>query len=485
MSRFLAISSLILVASLAPMLISAQESAVQNIQIGRTALDIKITGGLAYVTNPAEGVISVIDTDTKQVVDTISSRPGVLFLEVAPDRNKLYATVEGQNIVLVYDLQTRQQIAVIDLGHEQIVRFSTADAVYGEREVVYFATSGVGMSYNNNDKMLYVIHSEINHVKVVDTNTNQVVGSIPVGITPVQIAIDETTNTAYVTNWESNNLTIIDLTTSQVQGTLHTGFVPTRMVIDQQNRMLYVSHLASPHVTAVNINDNTISQVIPLKAATHALALDREAGLLHVTYRPDSPFTGQAAIHRVEFIDTTTNSLVSGIDIPSNPYQIRMGDDKQLFGTVIRDGTVFAVDLPNLAEYQSIIAKAESGDFGGGCLVATAAYGTELAPQVQLLREVRGNMMGTGSGAAFMGGFNSLYYAFSPTVADWERSNPAFKELVKITITPMLSTLSILNYVDLDSEQAVLGYGIGLILLNIGIYFAIPTAVILKIRSEL
>ena len=59
---------------------------------------------------------------------------------------------------------------------------------------------------------------------------------------------------------------------------------------------------------------------------------------------------------------------------------------------------------------------------GGGCLIATAAYGSEMAPQVQLLREIRDNqLMNTESGTAFMIGFNELYYTFSPTIADMER----------------------------------------------------------------
>jgi peptidyl-prolyl cis-trans isomerase B (cyclophilin B) len=123
---------------------------------------------------------------------------------------------------------------------------------------------------------------------------------------------------------------------------------------------------------------------------------------------------------------------------------------------------------------------------GGGCLVATATFGSELAPQIQTLRELRDNMVqNTNSGAAFMTEFNQFYYSFSPTIADWERQNPIFKETVKITITPMLSTLSMLNYVDMHSEQELLGYGLGIILLNIGMYFVVPTIIILKTKDRL
>ena len=123
---------------------------------------------------------------------------------------------------------------------------------------------------------------------------------------------------------------------------------------------------------------------------------------------------------------------------------------------------------------------------GGGCLIATATFGTELAPQVQQLRELRDNsLLQTASGTSFMSSFNDFYYSFSPTIADWERESPVFKEAVKITLTPMISSLSILNYVDMDSEESVLGYGMSLILLNLGMYFVAPALVVIKVRTKL
>jgi peptidyl-prolyl cis-trans isomerase B (cyclophilin B) len=130
-----------------------------------------------------------------------------------------------------------------------------------------------------------------------------------------------------------------------------------------------------------------------------------------------------------------------------------------------------------------ILSEDESVE-GGGCLIATATFGSELAPQVQQLRELRDNtILSTESGIAFMTGFNQFYYSFSPIIADLERENPMFKEIVKISITPMLSTLSILNYAEIDSEQEMISYGMGIILMNVGMYFVAPAIIIYKIRK--
>jgi hypothetical protein len=119
-----------------------------------------------------------------------------------------------------------------------------------------------------------------------------------------------------------------------------------------------------------------------------------------------------------------------------------------------------------------------------GCLISTATFGTELAPQVQMLREIRDQqLLQTSSGISFMSGFNQFYYSFSPAVSDLERQSPIFRELVKVTISPMLSTLSILQFADVDSEQEILGYGIGIILLNIGMYLVLPVFLIVRVNK--
>ena len=135
-------------------------------------------------------------------------------------------------------------------------------------------------------------------------------------------------------------------------------------------------------------------------------------------------------------------------------------------GTDLIDGICELIDQPN----------------GGGCLIATATYGSEMAPQVQLLREIRDNkLMSTETGSSFVTGFNEIYYSFSPVIADYERENPMFKEAIKLGITPLISSLAILDYA--DSEDEIIGYGISLIVLNIVMYIAAPAVVIYKVRK--
>jgi len=145
-----------------------------------------------------------------------------------------------------------------------------------------------------------------------------------------------------------------------------------------------------------------------------------------------------------------------------------------------------SLDSFEILSQKDLIMKSsteKSIEGGGGCLIATATYGSELAPQVQQLRELRDNqLLQTESGTQFMGTFNDVYYSFSPIIADYERENPLFKEAVKLAITPMISTLSLME--NAESESEVLGIGISVIMLNLGMYLGVPAIVVIGIRKR-
>jgi len=142
------------------------------------------------------------------------------------------------------------------------------------------------------------------------------------------------------------------------------------------------------------------------------------------------------------------------------------------------------VTLPDdgATQTEKVVAEEKSTEEGGGCLIATATYGSEMATEVQQLRELRDNqLLNTESGTTFMNTFNDIYYSFSPIIADYERENPLFKEAIKLTITPMISSLSLMENV--NSESEVLSIGISVIMLNLGMYLGVPAIVVIGIRK--
>jgi len=184
----------------------------------------------------------------------------------------------------------------------------------------------------------------------------------------------------------------------------------------------------------------------------------------------------------VEFSVTVPPDYEGSQKLMPNIYAVEYGETggQTQLNIQMKKTVTLIITQPETTEMQ----QKTDDSAGGGCLIATATYGSELAPQVQMLREIRDNsLLQTQSGQSFMQGFNEFYYSFSPTIADYERENPVFKEAVKLTITPLLASLSLLNYVDLDSEESVLGYGIGIILMNVGMYFVAPAIVIYRLKN--
>ena len=224
---------------------------------------------------------------------------------------------------------------------------------------------------------------------------------------------------------------------------------------NNNNRFFYISN----YLNQINIS------------APRVIQFDKTKGLLIIEDLGNVELLKQGGWFTYSF-------QVNATSIDEQPNSRDRLDMKYFFGT---ESSVSKQQL----EIRSVPLGEELPPQVGGCLIATAAFGSEMAPQVQFLREIRDNtVLQTESGSAFMSGFNQFYYSFSPAIADYERENTVFKEAVKLTLTPLLTSLTLLQYADIDSESEMLGYGIGIILLNIGMYFVAPAVLIMKVRKN-
>jgi hypothetical protein len=233
---------------------------------------------------------------------------------------------------------------------------------------------------------------------------------------------------------------------------------------------------------------------------------------------PANPNPGDQTQLKISFINKQTNTIQQHIDyrvtvtqgqnqvfgIPithtaegyvSIPYQFQSTGDYQVIVSV--EGILFQPIPPETAVFSITVGGSQSPQQvqsnkttplekpKSGCLIATAAFGSELAPQVQFLREYRDNtIMATVAGASFLNVFNTVYYSFSPTVADAERTHPLLQETVRVGIVPLLGILQIAKFSTIEnSNLSVIMSGIMASSL-VGATYLWPTGLAIKAIRE-
>lgn len=200
---------------------------------------------------------------------------------------------------------------------------------------------------------------------------------------------------------------------------------------------------------------------------------------------------------RVVAIGRAQAEAVSGTaDVPANsnsPFGFAITDRLQTY-KIVRYSLVVQSDQ-YASEAVLFGAPGQGSPTGNqtqsGCLIATAAFGSEFAPQVQQLREFRDEIaMETFAGSSFMAAFNSWYYSFSPSVAEYERHSPPAREAVRVLIQPLLLILSasaslhgLLTSSGLNAEAAVVGTGMTASSL-VGLLYLFPAAVAVGIKKK-
>lgn len=196
---------------------------------------------------------------------------------------------------------------------------------------------------------------------------------------------------------------------------------------------------------------------------------------------PSKPNLNEETKLKINFMNKSTNTIQEHVDYS---IVIKKGD-AQIFGTPLIHTAIGSVTIPyefqEEGEYEIIVdvetivfqpIPSESAIFTisiekpqpqpkNGCLIATAAFGSELAPQVQFLREYRDSrIMTTAAGSSFLNVFNMIYYSFSPTIADLEKDNSVLQEFIRSGMAPLLGILQVAKVSSVgDGEIAVLTSG--------------------------
>ena len=143
-----------------------------------------------------------------------------------------------------------------------------------------------------------------------------------------------------------------------------------------------------------------------------------------------------------------------------------------------------AAEVQKLADANKPVVQSDHG----GCLIATATFGSPMAAQVQLLRDFRQNTIySSAAGTQFMIAFETWYYSFSPTIADFINDHPLTKPPMRVILTPLLGILSLSKYMSLafafHTELSVIVAGLIASSL-IGLVYFFPLLLIMHITAR-
>ena len=274
--------------------------------------------------------------------------------------------------------------------------------------------------------------------------------------------------------------TIEELQTNSYRGTLNGRELEAQSVViddytSEQNRIVhFVINNAMLHrfSDAISDSENAIFTLAPAekpKFPLDILSLPGEKFLFQLSWGPDIIETGIPTMFVMNIQDPATGDLIRGSSFDlvlmqdgNETHRTHMSSE---FGTYSYEYTFSKAGTVTLAA-DNINGQVESSRIdlvvqqGTGnvnpqpqptqsqCLIATAAFGSELTPQVQYLRHFRDHyILSTASGTAFMNAFNTFYYSFSPQIAEYEREQPWLQTTVKVALYPLFGTLMAAEHV--------------------------------------
>ena len=220
-----------------------------------------------------------------------------------------FATLVQADMVYVAD--GGNKVNVIDTSNNKIV-----------------ATIPVGihpfcMLINQAGRYIYVTNSvSVGTVSVIDTYSNRVISTIVVGQQPACMAINPSGTRLYVTNWGSDNVSVVDTGTNKVVATVTVGQRPISMAINKSGTFAYVVNQTSGDISVIDMSNNNVVRTIPVGNHSVGASWDKKSVYLEISPDEKRIYVADYGSNTVSVIDTSTNIVIDTVNVGSYPVRL-------------------------------------------------------------------------------------------------------------------------------------------------------------------
>jgi PQQ-dependent dehydrogenase (methanol/ethanol family)/PQQ-dependent catabolism-associated beta-propeller protein len=295
------------------------------------------THAVAFVSNEDSGDISIIDLQTRSVLQTIAVGKRPRGLRLSPDGKKLYVAVSGSpkatpgtdESTLPPPDRSADGIAEIDLASARLVR------------TIPSGTDPESFDLSPDGRFAYVSNEDSAKTSIVDLARGQVVHSVEVGGEPEGVTTCPDGKCVYVTSEQDGTVHVLDSRSRRVQAVVPVGKRPRTVLFDRDGTRAFVSNELSSSITIVDTASHAALSTITVdrpRALVMGLALSPDDATLYAS-------TGRGG--EVAVIDVSTASVkatVSGVG--TRPWGIAVSPDgRQLYTANGPSNDVSVVDL--------------------------------------------------------------------------------------------------------------------------------------------
>jgi len=213
---------------------------------------------------------------------------------------------------------------------------ASAAGGYTVTATIPVGSSPIGVAVDPAARTAYVTNFGGDTVAVIDEATRTVTATIPVGSTPDGVAVDPAARTAYVVNFGGDTVSVIDEATRTVTATIPVGSTPDGVAVDPAARTAYVVNDGGDTVSVIDEATRTVTATIPVGSEPIAVAVDPAARTAYVTNAGDGT---------VSVISAATRTVTATIPVGHDPWGVAVDPATHtVYVTNAGDGTVSVID---------------------------------------------------------------------------------------------------------------------------------------------